>query len=104
MEKGLKTKSKVNKKFKVEEIVSTMTEEYTLHETVFRTFLKDPSMGPSKMAGYLEANYNSVKAVFSKLYDEGLLDREGRGKYTPNVPQILLYLMDRIENLERGGG
>lgn len=81
-----------------------MTEEYTLHEAVFRAFLENPSMRPSEMAKHLDAKYNSVKAVFSKLYDEGLLDREGRGNYKPNVPRILLHLMDRIETLERGGG
>ncbi len=78
-----------------------MNEDYTLRDTVFRTFLKDPSLGPSEMTERLGANYNSVKAVYAKLYEEGLLGREGRGNYVPNIPGILLQLMDRMEALER---
>jgi len=80
-----------------------MTDEYTLRETVFRTFLANPNLGPKEMAAQLNAKYNSVKAVFAKLSEEGLLRREGRGSYAPNTPMILIYLMDRIEALERGG-
>lgn len=80
-----------------------MTEEYTLREAVFRAFLKNPSLGPKEMTGHLKAKYNSVKAVFAKLCEEGLLNREGRGQYAPNIPRILLHLMDRIEVLEKGG-
>jgi Mn-dependent DtxR family transcriptional regulator len=69
---------------------------------VFRSFLKNPNMGPSEMAEHLQAKYNSVKAIFSKLYEEGLLVREGRGNYSPNVTGIMLHLMDRIEKIERG--
>ena len=79
-----------------------MTEEYTLREMVFRTFLKQPGLGPSEMAEHLGAKYNSVKAAYAKLSDEGLLMRRGRGSYSPNVPGILLYLMDRVEALEKG--
>jgi DNA-binding IclR family transcriptional regulator len=77
-----------------------LTEEYTLREMVFRTFLKQPGLGPSEMAERLGANYNSVKAVYAKLSEEGLLMREGRGSYSPNVPVIILHLMDRVEALE----
>jgi len=52
------------------------------------------------MANNLRAKYNSVKAVFAKLCADGLLTREGRGNYIPNTPKILLYLLDRIEDLE----
>lgn len=62
--------------------------------------MKNPDLGPSEMAEHLQANYNSVKAAFSSLYNEGLLEREGRGNYMPNVPKILLHLMDRVEALE----
>jgi len=79
-----------------------LTEEYTLREMVFRTFLKQPNLGPSEMAEHLGAKYNSVKAAYAKLSDEGLLMRRGRGSYSPNVPGILLHLMDRIEALEKG--
>lgn len=78
-----------------------MNENYTLKDMVFRTFLKNPKLGPGEMTEKLGANYNSVKAVYSKLYDEGLLDREGRGNYIPNIPGILLHLIDRMEVLER---
>jgi Mn-dependent DtxR family transcriptional regulator len=81
-----------------------MGEESTLKESVFRAFLEDPRSGPSEVAAKLNANYNSVKAVFSQLCGEGLLLREGKGTYTPNVPRILLHLLDRIRALERGGG
>ncbi len=78
-----------------------MTEDYTLRETVFRNFLKNPSLGPREMTQKLGANYNSVKAVYAKLFDEGLLAREGRGNYVPNVSGILLNLMERLETLEK---
>lgn len=78
-----------------------MTEDYTLRETVFRNFLKNPNLGPREMTQKLGANYNSVKAVYAKLYDEGLLTREGRGNYIPNVSGILLHLMERLETLEK---
>lgn len=78
-----------------------MTEEYTLRESVLRTFLSDPELGPSEMADLLSAKYNSVKAAYAKLCEEGLLRREGRGNYAPNVPGILLQLMDRLEALEK---
>jgi DNA-binding transcriptional regulator YhcF (GntR family) len=54
------------------------------------------------MAEHLGAKYNSVKAAYAKLSDEGLLMRRGRGSYSPNVPVILLHLMDRVEALEKG--
>jgi DNA-binding transcriptional regulator YhcF (GntR family) len=54
------------------------------------------------MAEHLGAKYNSVKAAYAKLSDEGLLMRRGRGSYSPNVPGILLHLMDRVEALEKG--
>lgn len=66
-----------------------MTKEYTIQESVFRAFLENPDLGPSDMAQHLQANYNSVKAAFLNLYNEGLLDRERRGNYLPNVPKIL---------------
>ena len=75
---------------------------YTLREMVLRSFLRNPKMGPSEMAEHLQAKYNSVKAIFSKLYEEGLLVREGRGNYSPNVTGIMLHLMDRIERIESG--
>ena len=78
-----------------------MTNDYTLRETVFRAFLADPNLGPKDMAAQLGAKYNSVKAVFAKLCEEGLLRREGRGSYAPNISMILLHLMDRVESLER---
>lgn len=78
-----------------------MGEEYTLRDSVFRTFLENPALGPREMAERLKANYNSVKAIYAQLYEEGVLNREGRGNYAPNVPKILVHLMNRIESLER---
>ncbi|RJS89233.1 hypothetical protein CW700_05010 [Candidatus Bathyarchaeota archaeon] len=78
-----------------------MGEERTLKEMVFRTFLLHPGFGPREMTDHLQVNYNSVKAIYSKLCDEGLLRREARGTYSPNIPGILLHLMDRIEALEK---
>jgi Mn-dependent DtxR family transcriptional regulator len=79
-----------------------MSDNYSLKESVFRAFLKDPSMGPSEMTELLGVKYNSVKAVYAKLCEEGLLKRVGRGNYTANVNGILLQLMDRVEALEKG--
>jgi Mn-dependent DtxR family transcriptional regulator len=78
----------------------TMKQDYSLKEHVLRTFLADPSLGPSEMTKKLGAKYNSVKAVYAKLCDEGMLKRERRGSYTPDVARILLNLMDRLETLE----
>lgn len=78
-----------------------MSEERTLKERVFRTFLSHPNFSPSDMADHLQINYNSVKAIYSKLFEEGLLQRESRGNYSPNMASIILHLMERIEVLER---
>lgn len=78
-----------------------MSGERTLKELVFRTFLSNPDFGPREMADHLKVNYNSVKAIYSKLFDERLLKREARGSYSPNIAGILLHLMDRIETLEK---
>ena len=78
-----------------------MGEEYTLRDQVFRTFLENPSLGPREMAERLKANYNSVKAIYAQLFEEGLFNREGRGNYTPNLPRILVQLMGRVEALEK---
>ena len=79
----------------------TMKQVYSLKEQVFRTFLADPSLGPSGMTEKLGAKYNSVKAAYAKLCDEGKLKREGRGSYTPDLAGIILGLMDRVEALEK---
>ena len=80
-----------------------MKQDYSLKENVFRTFLADPSLGPSEMTEKLGAKYNSVKAAYAKLCDEGMLKREGRGSYTPDLAEIILGLMDRVEALEKRG-
>ena len=79
---------------------SKMANKLSLKDTIFREFLKNQSLGPSEMADKLDANYNSVKAAFAKLAEEGLLDRSGRGNYEPNLVGIVLSLMDRLEVLE----
>ena len=53
------------------------------------------------MTEKLGAKYNSVKAAYAKLCDEGMLKREGRGSYTPDIAGILLGLMDRVEAIEK---
>ncbi|MDP6458800.1 MAG: hypothetical protein QGF78_05705 [Candidatus Bathyarchaeota archaeon] len=78
-----------------------MKQDYSLKEQVFRTFLADPSLGPSEMTEKLGAKYNSVKAAYAKLCDEGKLKREGRGSYTPDLAGIILDLMDRVKTLEK---
>ncbi len=78
-----------------------MKQDHSLKEQVFRTFLADPSLGPSEMTEKLGAKYNSVKAAYAKLCDEGKLKREGRGSYTPDLAGIILGLMDRVEALEK---
>ena len=77
-----------------------MSTELTLKDSVFREFLKNPGYGPSEMAEHLNANYNSVKAAFAKLTEEGYLERPSRGTYEPNIAFILLDLMDRVARLE----
>jgi len=79
-----------------------MSRKQSLKDTIFREFLKNPSLGPSEMTEHLGTKYNSVKAAFAKLAEEGLLERPSRGSYAPNVSGILLYLMDRVEALEKG--
>jgi len=77
-----------------------MSKNQSLKDTIFREFLRNPALGPTEMAAKLGANYNSVKAAFAKLADEGLLERSGRGSYAPSFPGILLSLMARVEALE----
>ena len=77
-----------------------MSNKISLKDSVFREFLKNPSLGPSEMTKKLGANYNSVKAAFAKLAEEGYLERPSRGVYKPNIAVILLVLIDRISALE----
>jgi len=77
-----------------------MSQETSLKDQIFREFLKNPSLGPSEMSEKLDAKYNSVKAAFAKLTEEGFLERASRGSYEPNIAAILLNLMDRVEALE----
>ncbi len=77
-----------------------MSNEISLKDSVFREFLKDPNLGPSEMTEKLNANYNSVKAAFAKLAEEGFLERPSRGNYVINNAAILLNLMDRVAALE----
>jgi Mn-dependent DtxR family transcriptional regulator len=77
-----------------------MSTKLSLKDTIFKEFLKNQDLGPSEMAVKLDANYNSVKAAFAKLAEEGLLERSGRGNYEPNFMGIVLNLIDRLEVLE----
>ena len=77
-----------------------MSPKKSLKDDVFREFLQNPSLGPSEMTEKLGAKYNSVKAAFAKLAEEGFLERPSRGTYKPNIAVILLDLMDRVEKLE----
>jgi Mn-dependent DtxR family transcriptional regulator len=78
-----------------------MSEEISLKDKVFRTFLQDPTLSPEDMATKLGAKYNSVKDAFAKLAKDGLLKRSGRGNYEPNYAGIVINLMERIEELEK---
>ena len=78
-----------------------MSEELSLKDKVFRSFLQDPTLGPEEMATKLEAKYNSVKDAFAKLAKDGLLQRSGRGNYEPNYARIIIHLIDRIDSLEK---
>jgi hypothetical protein len=77
-----------------------MPPKKSLKDEVFREFLRNPSLGPSDMTKKLNAKYNSVKAAFAKLAEEGFLERPSRGSYLPNHATILLDLIDRVEKLE----
>jgi|GEM_PF-789436 len=79
---------------------SKMSSNQTLKDTIFKEFLKNPALGPSEMAEKLDANYNSVKAAFAKLAEDGFLDRPSRGTYEPSIPGIILDLIERVEALE----
>ncbi len=78
-----------------------MSEDLSLKDKVFRSFLQDPSLGPEEMAEKLGAKYNSVKDAFAKLAKEGLLRRSSRGNYEPSYTGIVLHLLNRIEDLEK---
>lgn len=79
---------------------SKMSSKQSLKDTVFKEFLRNPALGPSEMAEKLDANYNSVKAAFAKLAEDGFLDRPSRGTYAPSIPGILLHLIEMVEALE----
>jgi len=78
-----------------------MNSERSLRDAVLRSFLENPKLSLMEITERLGAKYNSVKAVFAQLSEDGLLIREGRGNYSPNLPKIILILMDRIEALEK---
>ena len=78
-----------------------MSEELSLKDRIFRSFLLDPTLSPEKMATKLDAKYNSVKDAFAKLAKEGLLQRSGRGNYEPNYPGIIIHILGRIDILEK---
>jgi hypothetical protein len=77
-----------------------MSKEITVKDKVLREFLKDPTLGSSEMALKINKKYNSVKAAFAKLVEEGFLNRVSRGVYEPNLSEILLDLINRVEALE----
>ena len=77
-----------------------MSPKKSLKDEVFREFLQNSSLGPTDMTKKLDAKYNSVKAAFAKLTEEGFLERPSRGTYNPNIAGILLDLMARVEKLE----
>lgn len=79
---------------------SKMSSKQSLKDTVFKEFLRNPALGPSEMTEKLDANYNSVKAAFAKLAEDGFLDRPSRGTYAPSISGILLDLIERVEALE----
>ena len=79
---------------------SKMSSKQSLKDTVFKEFMRNPALAPSEMAEKLDANYNSVKAAFAKLAEDGFLDRPSRGTYAPSMPGILLDLIERVEALE----
>jgi hypothetical protein len=93
-------KSKVNKNIETNMSTSEMSSKQSLKDTIFKEFLRNPALGPSEMAEKLDANYNSVKAAFAKLAEDGFLDRPSRGTYAPSIPGILLDLIERVEVLE----
>jgi Mn-dependent DtxR family transcriptional regulator len=78
-----------------------MSEELSLKDKVFRSFLENPTIGPEQMATKLDAKYNSVKDAYAKLAKDGLLQRSGRGNYEPNYAGIVIHLLNRIEALEK---
>lgn len=78
-----------------------MDSERPLKDAVLRSFLENPNISIVEMSDKLGAKYNSVKAVFAQLSEDGLLARESRGNYSPNLPKLILFLMDRIEALEK---
>ena len=96
----LHPKSKVNKNTETNMSTSEMSSKQSLKDTVFKEFLRNPALGPSEMAEKLDAKYNSVKAAFAKLAEDGFLDRPSRGTYAPSIPGILLDLIERVEALE----
>ena len=74
-----------------------MSGKKTLMDEVFKTLLLHPGYGSREMAEALKANYGSVKDIYSKLYREGLLTRESRGRYALNIPGILADIYTRLE-------
>jgi Mn-dependent DtxR family transcriptional regulator len=82
-------------------LITRMSEDLSLKDKVFRSFLQDSNLGPEEMAKKLGAKYNSVKDAFARLAKEGLLERSSRGNYEPSYAGIVLHLLDRLEALEK---
>jgi hypothetical protein len=93
-------KSNVNKNIN-KHVNNKMSPVLTLKDKVFREFLKNSNFGPSEMTKHLNANYNSVKAAFAKLTEEGLIKRLERGIYEPCFSGIIFNLILRIEEIEK---
>lgn len=73
----------------------------SLKYRVFKALLQHSEYGPIEMAAHLNANYNSVRFIYSELCKDGFLKRNGRGRYSIQVPRILFDLYSEIEKLEK---
>lgn len=73
----------------------------SVKETILIEFLKNPALGPREMSAHLNEKYNTVKAAYAKLAEEGYLERRGRGNYRPNIPFTLITLMNKVSDLEK---
>ncbi len=79
-----------------------MIDTCILGELLFRECPKVQKFIPRDMFENLEANYNSVKAIYAKLNEKAFLSRERFGSYKQYYSCLINQLNDRIEALVEG--
>ena len=72
-----------------------------IKHVTLKALLEYPSRSAKEIAKGYNLNYGSVRDAISSLCREGLLKREGKGKYSPNWGFIILNIYSTIDDLQK---